>query len=126
MAGDIKISESKTWMVAGWVFDNVIRDTLPYLAQDAGQRLLNEIEKGFGEGKLAFVDLSKVPLSEKMIFLRALEKALKEREKNGSEIFNDPNFYSGYIERFRELIGMVATNLSSLEHSMQGQREDEI
>jgi hypothetical protein len=117
MAGDIKISESKTWMVAGWVFDNVIQDTLPYLPQDASQMLLNEIEKGLGEGKLAFVDLSRVPLSEKTIFLRALEKALEAREAKGSEVFNDPNFYLGYIERFRELIEIVATNLSGLEHS---------
>ncbi|HEU4386566.1 MAG TPA: hypothetical protein VFV34_02130 [Blastocatellia bacterium] len=126
MAGDIKISETNTWMVPGWVFENVIRDTLPYIPQHAGQRLLNEIEKGFGEGKLAFVDLSKVRRSEKTIFLRALEKAFKEREAKGSEVFNDPDFYPGYIERFRELIGIVATNLSSLEHSRQGQCEDEI
>ena len=126
MAGDIKISESKTWMVAGWVFRNVLQDTLPYIPHNASQRLRNAIEKGFGEGKLAFVDLSEVPPSEKTIFLRALQKALEEREAKGSEVFSDPNFYPGYIERFRELIGIVATNLSGLDHSMEGQREDEI
>jgi hypothetical protein len=115
MAGDIKISEDRSWMVAGWVFRNVIEDTLPFIPKEFSRRLLQEIEKGFGEGKLEFIDLSRAPLAEKRTFLDALREALIKREEQGSEAFNDPDFYSGYIERFKELIEMVVAAVSEMQ-----------
>lgn len=112
MSGYIKINENKSWMVAGWVFRNVIEDSLPYIAKESNQRLLPALEKGF-EG-IEYIDLADVPLLEKKAFLRALEKALEEREAKGSTLFGDPSFYPGYIDRFKELVEMITADIYEL------------
>ena len=118
MAGDIVVNEGKFWAVAGWVFRNVIEDTLPHIPQAGNDDLLQAIEQGFGEGKQEYVVLAGVPVGEKRNFLAALEQAYRERELLGSSVFGDPSFYPGYMDRFRELIEMVAADVAELE--MQG------
>jgi hypothetical protein len=122
MAGDIKVNEGKLWMVAGWVFRNVIEDTLPHIPQTESEHLLHAIDAGFGEGKLEYVSLIGVPLGEKRTFLEALERAFREREAKGSGVFSDPSFYPGYMARFRELIEMVAADVSELERQSGGNK----
>jgi hypothetical protein len=120
MAGDFKVNEGKLWLVAGWVFRNVIEDTLPHIPQAGNENLLRAIDEGFGEGKPEYVSLVSVPVGEKRTFLEALERAFRERELKGSEVFGDPSFYPGYMERFRALIDMVAADVSELEREGGG------
>lgn len=115
MAGDIKVNEGRLWMVAGWVFRNVIEDTLPFIPRAENGNLLHAIDEGFGEGRLEYVNLASVPPGEKRAFLEALESAFRERELRGSGVFSDPSFYPGYMGRFRELIEMVAADVAELE-----------
>jgi hypothetical protein len=112
MSGHIEINESKSWIVAGWVFRNVIEDTLPYIPKESSRNLLRAIDGGFGEGKLEYIDLAPIPIREKEVFLSALREAIKERETKGSAVFRDPSYYPGYIERFKEIIEMVADDIS--------------
>ena len=110
MAGDIEVNDGRVWTAAGWVFRNVIADTLPHIPLRGNENLLRALDAGFGEGKLEYVSLARVPPVEKRSFLKALERAYAGREAEGAVAFGDPQFYPGYMERFRELIEMVAAD----------------
>lgn len=110
MAGSIRISEDQGWGAAGWVFRHVLRQTIPAL-QPANERLIVALSNALLEGHLEYVDLSAASDDEKRAFLAALHEGLAKTEKEGSESFHDPEFYPGFIARFKELIDLVEANV---------------
>ena len=71
---------------------------------------------------VGYLDLSVRMPADKRIFLRALKSGLRSTEEGGSDAFNDPTFYPGFVDRFRELIDMLATDLNeSAEGSNNGE-----
>ena len=124
MAGLIRVSEKKAWSVAGWVFDHVLRQTFPYIPAD-NRRLLSVLDKGMIEG-VNYIDLSVLSSTDRQVFLRALKDGLRHTEEDGSKAFAEPTFYLGFIERFKELIDMLSSDLDesnvSIESANDGER----
>ena len=63
---------------------------------------------------VGYLDLSVLPPADKRICLRALSSGLRSTEEGGSDALHDPTFYPGFIDRLRELIDMLATDLNEL------------
>jgi len=115
MAGLIRISNEEAWSVAGWVFDHVLRQSVPFIPAN-NQRLLSVLKKGMVEG-VGYIVLSVLSPSDKQIFLRALRGGLRHTEEVGSSAFAEPTFYPGFIDQFRELIDMLSSELNGPEES---------
>lgn len=109
MAGLIRVNENKSWSTAGWVFDHVLRQSIPYVPVDE-QRLLSALGKGMIEG-VGYINLSALPPADKQVFLRALRDGLRHAEECGRSAFGDPAFYPGFIDQFGELINMLSSDL---------------
>ena len=98
---------------------------MPHIPPKDNFRLLGALHKGFGEGKLEYIQLTNLSYREKRAFLEALKTALEEIEARGAESFAEPSFYPGYIDRFRELIDMIFINLSEWSHDKDRARTNE-
>lgn len=108
MAGLIQIGE-KQWSVAGWVFDYVLRLARQQLPSDGSSRILELIdESATGLNHLSLNNLSRDELS---IFYQALEQAYLQIERQGRSSFSTPEFYSGFMDRFHELLGMIRSSV---------------
>ena len=110
MAGSITVSKDQSWSAAGWVFRHVLRQTIPAI-HPANERLIVALSNAFLEGRLEYVDLSPLSADEKRAFLEALREGFAKTEKDDSESFGDPEFYPGFILRFKELIDLVAADV---------------
>ena len=110
MAGLIKLSEDRSWSAASWVFDHVLRQTIPSL-QPGHERLSVELSNALLEGRLDSLDLSTASDDEKRAFLAALHEGFGKTERDGRESFSDPTFYPGFIARFKELIDLVSADV---------------
>jgi hypothetical protein len=107
MAGLIQIEE-KQWSVAGWVFDHVLRLARQQLPSERSSGILELIdESATGSNHLCLDNLSGDELS---IFYRALEQAYLQVEREGHSSFSTPGFYSGFMDRFRELLEMIRSS----------------
>jgi len=125
MAGAIKISDGEGWSAASWVFDHVLRQSVPFIPAE-NERLLSEVKKGVIEDGLDYIDLSEVSHTDKRVFLRALEDGFRLTESQGDKSFADPEFYPGFIERFKELIDAVSSNVAQAEDGQRGADNGEI
>ena len=116
MAGLIEINAGKSWSVAGWVFRNVLRDTLPHIWAPGNEELVVAMNESLKEGQLEHVSLIGLDFEKKKDLAEALTKALRERLAAGVESFGDPEYYGGYIDRFDELIGLLEEDLTSMRN----------
>jgi len=104
MAGLIQIGE-KHWSVAGWVLDRVLSLARQQLPRDGSSRILELIDESErGLNHLSLDDLSRDELS---IFYHALEQAYLQSEREGGGSFSTPEFYSGFMDRFHELLKII-------------------
>ena len=110
MAGLIEVNKDKVWSVAGWVFDHVLRQTLPHIP--AGSQELSSVLRGATVNRLNYVDAGRFTTAEKRVLLGALRDGLRDTEEGGSGAFGDPAFYPGFIDRFKELIDLLSSDLN--------------
>ena len=104
MAALIESKDGRIWSVASWVFDNIMRLTHKHVPEDFSKlRSLMHEE----ENPLRHIQLGDLSLSERAALTRALEMAYREAEEAGSQSFDSPEFYSGFMDRFRELIELI-------------------
>src|ERR1044072_6669736 len=107
MAGLIQIGK-KQCSVAGWGFDHVLRLARQQLPSDRSTRVLELIdEAATGLNHLSLDNLSRDDLS---IFYEALEQAYFQNERVGPGAFSTPQFYSGFMDRFHELLEMIRSS----------------
>jgi hypothetical protein len=59
------------------------------------------------ENPLRYIQLGELSLSERAALTRALEMAYREAEEAGSQSFDTPEFYPGFMDRFRELLKLI-------------------
>lgn len=110
MAGSIIISKDQSWSAAGWVFRHVLRQSIPAL-KPANKQLIVALSNTLLESRLEFVDLSTSSDEEKRALLAALHEGLAKTEREGPESFGDPEFYPGFIARFKELVELVEADV---------------
>jgi hypothetical protein len=123
MAGLIRVNENKAWSAAGWVYDHVLRQSVPYVPADS-RRLLSVLKNGMVEG-LSHIDLSALSPTDKRIFLRALKEGFRHTEEGGSSAFAEPEFYPGFIDRFKELIDMLSADLKESDENVRNNNNGE-
>jgi hypothetical protein len=109
MGATIKLTDDQSWVAASWVFDHVLRQTIPHIPT-TNQRLAGELKESLLEGQLDHLDLSSTSAADKRVFLSALRAGLARTKEEGSEAFSDPQFYPGFIARYQELIDLVSLN----------------
>lgn len=108
MAGLISVNKQKTWLAANWVFDHVLRVSRKHLPTEGSARIV-ELTDNIVPG-LNSLSLESLSPEEMKIFREALEAGYKEVLSGGKESFGDPEFYSGFMQRFEELLEMVSTD----------------
>src|SRR5215470_8306439 len=107
MAGLIQIGE-KQWSAAGWAFDHVLRLARQQLPRNGSSKILELLdESATGLNHLSLDNLSR---DELLIFYEALEQAYLQIEREGHSSFSAPEFYSGFMDRFHELLEMIRTS----------------
>lgn len=105
MAGSIQVNRNDCWSVAGWVFDHVLRLTREQLPSEGTEtilQLMRNAEQGAGH-----MSLTVLAPEELTAFRDALHAAYRQAELQGSKSFAEPAFYSGFMERFKDLVDMV-------------------
>jgi hypothetical protein len=105
MAGLIRLNKEQTWSAAGWVFDHVLRLTREHLPEKGSSTIRDLISKA--ETGLNYISLEKLSPAEVAIFFDALQKAYSEVQAGGSQSLANPEFYTGFIEQFKELLEKV-------------------
>ena len=111
MAGLIQIGE-KQWSVAGWVFDHVLRLARQQLPTDGASKIRDLIDQSAtGLNHLSLDNLSRDELS---IFYQALEQGYLKVEREGRSSFGTPEFYSGFMDRFDELLATIRSSGKAL------------
>jgi len=116
MAGLIMIGENESWSVATWVFSHVLRQTIPFIPP-GNKRLVLELEQEMLDDRLHYVDLSHTTIAEKQMFLDALKRGLEQTTRDGADAFADPEFYPGFVDRFRELVDLCSRQLNMAHES---------
>ena len=108
MSGLIKSEEGEAWIAATWVFDNIMSLTRKHLDQTLSN--LHSLLDSFldeEQNPLRYLDLGKLTLDERAGLRQALHAAYGDAASAGSESFSSPEFYPGFMDRFRELIETV-------------------
>ena len=59
------------------------------------------------ENPLRFIYLADLSSAERAALTHALESAYTEAKEAGSESFDDPDFYPGFLDRFGELLDLI-------------------
>ena len=106
MAGAIRLNENEGWSVATWVFYHVLRVSCPYLPEEGSSRivaLIGEVKPG-----LNYLNLDGLSESELAIFRGALERGYQHMLGAGKQEFADPDFYPGFMDRFKELLDLMS------------------
>ncbi|AKT38519.1 hypothetical protein [Chondromyces crocatus] len=102
MSGVIVLGDNADWIVAGWVYDNVlayIAEELEPSRRELAQLLLNS-RTGVA---LGYCDLSGLDAGQFQSLAQAAARALSAVKKRGPSAFHYPSFYPGFVDRFEEL-----------------------
>ena len=108
MSGLIKSEEGEAWIAATWVFDNIMSLTRKHLDQTLSN--LHSLLDSFldeEQNPLRYLESGRLTLAERSALGQALHIAYRDAANAGSECFSSPEFYPGFMERFRELIETV-------------------
>lgn len=110
MAGLITVDKEKTWSAANWVFDHILRVSRKHLPPGSSAKIVELIDNVVPG--LNFLSLENLSPEELQSFRKALEDAYQEILQGGKESFGEPEFYSGFMQRFEELRKMIPTEQS--------------
>ncbi len=107
MSGVVKLDADRSWVVAGWAYDSVLEMTQKYLDEEPGSALAEAIRTGTG-AYLSYITLERLSPAARRRFRHAVCLALADAEREGPGSFHSPEFYPGFIARFRELVELLA------------------
>ena len=109
MAGFITLEDGRAYAASNWGYDAVVEriaDALP--ETDDGHALKDWLmEQRVAVKGIGSVDLRELTLENRQLFQAAARKAFDLAEQPGPEGWHDPEFYTGWIERFHDLIKMM-------------------
>ena len=106
MSRGIQIAEDSYWSAATWATDHVLRVTHRFLPETTHASVLRELNP---DESWRDADLTELSAPEFHQLFEAAEQALETVERAGpnSEWFNNPTFFPGFLERFRELLALL-------------------
>jgi hypothetical protein len=118
MSGDIKVSENRWWMKAGWAFRSVLESALGHLPDSTPslKSLVDERIRGWNYLNLE----TECTTDEVRVFLNALREGYKDTESAGPGSFGDPSYFPSYMKGFAQLIRMIEEELDSKGQSDSG------
>ncbi len=109
MAGFIILEDGRAYAAANWAYDAVVErigDTLP--DTDDGRALSDWLkEQRVAVKGLGSVDLREFTPENRQLFEEAARRAFSLAEQQGPEGWQDIEAYTGWIERFHDLIIMM-------------------
>jgi hypothetical protein len=109
MSGTIKISDDSYWVPAGWVFDNAL-EIIAASFDDPSTPLANLIRDARTSVSTGYLDLSDLTNAQMQEVARAVFIAVDKERRAGGEAFDQPQFFSGYMQRLEELCAMFAAD----------------
>lgn len=113
MGGFIVLEDGRAYAANNWSYDAVIERIARALPETGAGRALAAwlmeqrcVVRGAGLGS---VDLRELAPGDQRLFVEAFEKAIITTGEEGPVGWCDPAFYPGWLERFHDLIGMIAS-----------------
>lgn len=110
MSGMVAKSSGEAWTVASWTYRHMVRLVLEHL--DRNDPLVERLIEAERSG-LLMLDLRSVSSSELERFRRALTAAYADAASAGPSSFGTPEFYPGFMDRFRELLELLEVPVPS-------------
>lgn len=106
MSGSIGFKdEEQIWVAASWVYDQIMRLALKHIPGSSPLKLRMIMDTS--ENPLRYICLNDFSPHELHIFREALKDAYAEAKISDAASFASPEFYSGFMERFEELLAIV-------------------
>lgn len=110
MAGTLEISDELCWMPAGWVYDGTLE--MIATAIEADRPSIADALLGARTGENGgYLDLRHLPPHDLADIGRAADRAYRRLESEGPSSFRAPEYYDGFLERFRSLREMLRVRM---------------
>lgn len=109
MSGSITAANGVVWHSAGWVFRNILNRTAQILNEQGHQSLALLLTDEMGPIRLfEMLDLAEFTREDRASFLAALKTCYQRYGSEGGKDWRSPEFFPGFMERFGELVAVVA------------------
>lgn len=118
MSGTITTASGDNWFAAGWVFRNILDRTAQVLSEQGNQTLADLISNEEGIIRVVeMFELADLSQENQVMFFSALKISYQQFEEEGAKDWNRPDFFPGFMERFKELLVIVsAATAAGIRH----------
>jgi hypothetical protein len=107
MSGAIIFDGQHSWTAASWVFRAVLDDIEHMVNLNELPGLLRALASAREQG-VDYLDLSELSLDDLNTLIKIFQNAYEDRERRGPSDFKSPEFFDGYMDRFRDLLQIAA------------------
>lgn len=113
MSSDITNLQGERWHAPGWVFRKILDKTAEILRQNYSLELARLItnEEDYVRATENFY-LSNLSNEDYRTLFLALQKAYHQFETEGSHNWYKPEFFPGFMDRFKELLEILQKDFS--------------
>ena len=109
MSGSITSANGIDWSAAGWVFRNILDRTAKVLSEQGNKSLADFISNEEGIVRaVEMLELKDLTQEDHVMFCNALKVCYQQYEEEGAKDWNRPDFFPGFMERFKELLAVVS------------------
>jgi hypothetical protein len=105
MAGDIHISDRAAWTPASWVYNAVVEGSAKELSE-SNLELSGILLNSTTEINAGYFNYEKLSADNQREFRGAVQRVYEAYTAN-PDLFGDPEFYPGFMDRMRDLIAML-------------------
>ena len=112
MSNGIILDDAHEWIVAGWAACNAVDAIIGKLQGPFAEEIAARL-RVVHEWPGALADLRGASPEQIAELAAAARAALSEAAAQGSAGWHDPSFFPGYIERFRELVGLLDAHVAA-------------
>jgi len=100
------VTDSVSWLPAGWVYDSVLEDAATQVAPH-GADLADRLRSATTSSSVAYLDIRPWADADVAAFADAVQDGLDRVVHRGRAAFADPGFFDGYVAKVAQLASML-------------------
>jgi len=113
VSNGIILDEARDWIVAGWAACNAVDAIIPKLQGPFADEIAARL-RVVHDWSGALADFRGASPEQIAVLAAAAHAALAEAVAHGSAGWQNPSFFPGYIERFRELVTLLDIHTAAI------------